>query len=203
MLEKEKQGLAQLLKFEQRELSRQAVDATLEHHVSYYTNDRVIVDFSSCIDIEEGEMTDIKDVLEYAKIQLLELRYYDHLVDVKLGSVYKSMLPGTGQKNIDAAISELSKFKLWVSETIEKVENVLKPIGDIYLAKVYRFAAYEFHLREWERSVGSRLKDVDDIYHKLNDQKLAKQNFYYEVILVILELVIVLLIVFEIVIAFK
>lgn len=77
----------------------------------------------------------------------------------------------------------------------DRSTNVLKLVGDQYLARVYRLVAARLHLREWERVIQRKLEVVEGIYHVLSDQAASYRAE-------VLELLIVLLIVLEIVLAF-
>ncbi|MDO8427861.1 MAG: hypothetical protein Q7S92_01480 [Candidatus Diapherotrites archaeon] len=198
-LEKNKKQIAQLLKFETQPLSKQAIYSSVNRTLSYYETDLVIVDFAASLIVDEAESSDSIDILEYAKVQLLELRFYDSLLDKKLESIYPELAHAGKPKNLEQALTDITKFKLWSVEIFEKVENALKPIGDLYLTKIYKFALEEFQMQKWEKSVEERMKYLDEIYGKLNDMRIAKQNTIYEILLVVLELIIVILILIEII----
>ena len=84
---------------------------------------------------------------------------------------------------------------LEVTEFTERVENSLKVIGDFYLARVYRAAVRRFRVTAWQQSVGRKQALVGQVYALLKGEIDMRRN-------TLLEAAIVLLIVFEIVMAF-
>ena len=77
---------------------------------------------------------------------------------------------------------------------VERAENALKLIGDLYLARVHAAASERFYLREWEASINRKLDIVEDFYQLLTDRVRNTQSHT-------LELIIILLILFEIMMA--
>ena len=73
--------------------------------------------------------------------------------------------------------------------------NALKLVGDPYLARVYRLLATRFHLDTWEENIQRKLEVAESVYQVVSDQA---SHFRAE----FLEIVVVLLIVIEIVLAF-
>jgi hypothetical protein len=113
-------------------------------------------------------------VLEYAVIELLELRTYDDLLDRELDRAYDQLAHRRGLRLALAPFSRplrrLAEVRLDVGDLIAKVENSLKLVGDVYLAKVYRAASDRFHLREWKVSLEGKLADINETYALLNDE---------------------------------
>ena len=79
-------------------------------------------------------------------------------------------------------------------DVFECTGNVLKLVGDQYLARCYKLLAARFHLSEWEANIGGALEVVQGTYEVLSDQSARLRTE-------LLELVVVLLITLEIVLA--
>lgn len=77
----------------------------------------------------------------------------------------------------------------------ERTGNALKLVGDPYLARVYRLVAARFHLDTWEENIQRKLEVAEGVYQVVSDQA---SHFRTE----FLEVVVVLLILIEIVLAF-
>jgi uncharacterized Rmd1/YagE family protein len=71
----------------------------------------------------------------------------------------------------------------------ERVENALKLVGDLYLARLHSAAAGRFYLHEWDRIISRKLEIISDFYQVLNDRVHTMQSQALEVIIVILILV--------------
>jgi len=68
----------------------------------------------------------------------------------------------------------------------EGVNNVLKLLGDQYLARVYRLTAQRFHLTEWDASILRKLETLESIYQKISDQVASRRTELLEWIVIIL-----------------
>jgi hypothetical protein len=197
LLEASSEDLARMMRGEARPLSPDEIAEALRQRISYYENDLVIIDWNTAIIIDPEESTEHLDILEFANTELLELRYYDRLLDRELDSIYASL-------DRDQALWSLAGFhhpsqKLMalmvdVIELTEKIENAIKVIGDLYSARIYRNIASRLRLYEWKQSVDSKLQIVNQIYHN----RIERSNTFR---FVILEVIIILLIALEIVMA--
>jgi len=197
---KEKNTIAKILRSEGKvDLSPEEVDRTVTNTLSYFPDDLAIVDWNSAFIYDPRMSWDTLDVLEYANIELLELRTYDSVLDKELDSAYDKMkvkgwrLPLLSP--FSSAIQRLEETRLEVTEVTEKVENALKLVGDQYLANVYNTAVEALFLNEWKKGVKDKLEIIDDFYSTLYNKVQTER-------MLVLETLIVLLIVLEILIAF-
>src|SRR5205085_648447 len=84
--------IARLLMGEVRPLSTQARTELLSRRFSYFDDDLAIVTWSAALVVESvPEDTDVQYVLEFANAQLLELRFYDSLLDKELPRTYQEI----------------------------------------------------------------------------------------------------------------
>jgi uncharacterized Rmd1/YagE family protein len=77
----------------------------------------------------------------------------------------------------------------------ERASSTLKLVGDQYLARIYRLMAGRFRLDEWSDNIRQSLEEAQGVYETLVNQSAAYR-------IELLEIIIVLLIVVEIVLAF-
>src|SRR6185369_1328330 len=89
----------------------------------------------------------------------------------------------------------LGELKVEANDLFERAGNVLKLVGDPYLARVYRLVATRFHLETWEKSMQRKLEVAEGIY-----RVVAAQASHFR--LEFLEVLVALLILFEIIMAF-
>ena len=75
--------------------------------------------------------------------------------------------------------------------------NVLKIVGDQYLARVYRLMATRFHLPEWEKGIQRKLEVLEGLYQVISDQNSAFRSEFLEVVVVVLILTEILVSVFK------
>jgi transcription termination factor NusB len=167
--------------------------------LSYFPDDLAIVDWNSAFIYDPRMSWDTLDVLEYANIELLELRTYDSVLDNELDKAYDKMKVKRWKLPLlspfSSAIQKLEETRLEVTEVTEKVENALKLVGDQYLASVYNTAVEALFLNEWKMGVKDKLEIIDDFYSTLYNKVQTER-------MLVLDILIVLLIVLEILIAF-
>jgi hypothetical protein len=140
------------------------------------------------------------DVLEVANAQLLEMRYYDELLDAELPRMYDLVeatrrrwrLPGT-RRFADLA-RLLYAMVAEVTELTEKVDNALQVTEDVYLARIYTAALELFRVPTVSSAVDRKLSIIRDTYAALYDEAHGSRSE-------LLEIIILLLIVLEVVLA--
>lgn len=193
VLEKEySKEIAKLLRFEKTNLSDMELRELWDHKASYHGDDLIVIDYNAAFIFDPVEPLDLLNVLEYANIQLLELRYYDSALDKNVSAAYddvEKLKKPSLWHSYSKTMKKVSETQLGVEEIIEKIHNALKLIGDMYLAKVYSLAAKEFHLDEWESNVNKKLAIVEGIYSKLEDRVSSRRFMLLEILLVILEII--------------
>ena len=144
--------------------------------------------------------TDVLDVLEVANAQLLEMRYYDELLDAELPRMYDLVeatrrrwaLPGA-RRFADLA-RRLYTMVAEVTELTEKVDNALQVTEDVYLARVYAGALESLRVPIVSAAVDRKLSLIRDTYTALYNEASGSRSD-------VLEITIVVLIVIEIVLA--
>jgi hypothetical protein len=143
---------------------------------------------------------DVIDVLEVANAQLLEMRYYDELLDAELPRMYDLVeatrrrwaLPGA-RRFADLA-RRLYTMVAEVTELTEKVDNALQVTEDVYLARIYAAALELFRVPTVSAAVDRKLSIIRDTYAALYDEAHSSRSE-------VLEIFVLLLIAVEIVLA--
>lgn len=190
-------GLARLLLGEKDALSAAEEREVLADHFSYTPNDLAILEWNAAFIYEPSASEDIVDLLEIANAQLLELRYYDGVLDAELGRMYDvvgqrpTMLLFSPYKRL---ARELMQTLIELSEFIERVENSLKIVGDVYLARVYEGAMKELRITRWTEQVTRKHRLLQQTYGLLKGETDTGRALT-------LESMVVLLILFEILMA--
>ena len=80
----------------------------------------------------------------------------------------------------------LGELKVEANSLFERTGNVLKLVGDQYLARVYRLLATRFHLEDWERSIHRKLETTEGIYRVVADQAGIYRTQFLEIIVIVL-----------------
>ena len=191
------QQIAQILRCEPEPLSDQEVGDAISSQISFGIEDVSIIDWNAAL-IFGSEMEDVRAVLEFANVELLERRYSDQHLDAALDEAYEAIArrswdrfrwPGSYQ----ADLRRIAQLQVDSAILFERVTNTLKLIGDQYLARVYRLASRRFHLEGWDASILRKLETLESIYGKLSDQTSNRRIEILEWIIIILIAVSILL----------
>jgi hypothetical protein len=192
-----------LLLRERRELSVDARRELLPHRFSYYADDLTILTWDNALIVEpRGDDRDVEYILEFANAQLLELRYYDAVLDAELPAMYDRIAAARGRVSAlptwryRPLLARLQTRVADVTETVERVENALKVTDDVYLARIYAAALELFRGNAWRRGIERKLSIVRETYSMLNAEAQAARAE-------LLEIAIIALIVIEIVVGLR
>ena len=185
--------LASALRCEPVPLSDAEVDEVFRTAVSYYPDDLIVTDWNVAL-IVDRSFFDAVQVLEYLNVQLLELRYFDALLDKRVAATYALTAAPRRRFALAArphrrAIDELAAIRLEVATIFERIHNALKLSGDLYLAKVYARTADRLALRAWEDSVDRKLDVLQQMYEVLVQRVATARAELLELTIVILILV--------------
>jgi len=193
LVEKHRSTLASILRSEAEELDESEINGALNDSVSYFSDDIVIVDWNAAFVYDSREAFDTFDVLEYANIELLELRTYDSILDKEIDSAYDRIAAVRSRpiffwplEPFGPTLKRLEETRFDVTQIVEKVENALKLVGDPYLARVYTAASTSFHLGEWKSSIKGKLDIVEDFYETLIGRIQSGRSTVLEILIVAL-----------------
>ena len=193
-------NLVPLLSGEQRTLADGARADLLSRRFSYYTDDLVVLTWDRAFIYEPRRDTDVADVIEVANAQLLEMRYYDELLDDELPRMY-DLVEETRRlilapRRFARLARRLYGLVAEVTELTEKVDNALQVTEDVYLARVYASALDLFRVKLVSAAVDKKLAIIRDTYAALYDESASARAG-------LMEAAVVLLIVVEIVLALR
>jgi hypothetical protein len=183
-------------------LSDDARRDVLRHAHSYLEDDMVVLDWNSAFVLEPSGSRDIPEILEFATSQLLELRYYDSMLDQELGRIYDDY--ATARRDWRSLVRSpyeplarnvLRRF-IELTEFTERVDNALKLVGDFYLARVYQSAVRRFRIGTWRDSIDQKQALVARSYDLLKGEVDIRRS-------TVLEVIVIVLIAVELVAAFK
>jgi hypothetical protein len=173
-------------------LSDQERDDVLRNAQSYFEDDLVVADWNSAFVLEPSGSRDIPDVLEFANAQLLELRYYDALLDAELRRIYDDFAQAR-RKTLRVLWSPYGRLArdvlrrvVEVNEFTERIDNALKVAGDFYLARVYQGAVRRLRIAAWNTSVDGKQALVAQAYELLKGEVEIRRSTTLEVIVIVL-----------------
>jgi hypothetical protein len=179
-----------LILAENKEVLSDAIKkSTLENVYQYSVDDLVILDWNSALVVEKGGSMDVPLVIEFALNQLLEMRYYDDLLDERLNTLYNAVVgrkKGLWSNKYSNLAEEAGQIYLEISEIVENVENSFKTVGDFYLATIFRAASKRFRFDDWQKSINEKLGNLAEISKLLHSEVNESRNQLMEFVIIIL-----------------
>lgn len=182
--------IVQLIRGEMSPLAARTAEEALQASASYYPSDLVVVGSSSAFvyDRPEDAAATIQ-ILEYARTQLLEFRYYDNLMTRVLSAFYSALdrkprFP-LWHRNLPRDAARLNTLRLDVMEFTERIDNAIKFVSDIFYARVYRLAAGRMGVPDYRALVEEKLRTAGELYEFMVDQFNEARTFVLEVAIAI------------------
>jgi hypothetical protein len=173
----------------------------LSLHYRYGIDDLCVIDWDNAVTIDPNPNEDIADLLALALTQLLEFQRYDAILERELNTLYEWttghtrgenwIRPGRASKRVD----QVNRLLIDINDFVDRSQNAFKITEDVHYARIYRGAIERFQVPAWRSSVLARQQTVSELSRTLYDRaQLSVAHF--------LEIVIILLITFEIIYAF-
>lgn len=189
---------AALVRLEDQPLSAAEIAEALRLPISYAPDDLFVAEWSAAV-LVDRECEETLQTVEFANLQLLEYRHIDTRLDDRLTSAYRLMHPLVRTRlplwrTHHRQLRELGDLRIEAHDVFERTGNVLKLVGDQYLARLYQILVQRFHLKQWEQSIERAFGVLEGTY-----QVVADQAAHYRTEM--LEWIVIALISFEIVMA--
>jgi hypothetical protein len=192
--------IARLLVGERRPLVETARREVVSNRYSYFLDDLAVVSWNAALVVEPvREDRDVQYVLEFANAQLLELRYYDAILDRAMPRINDEIEAERGRfrfpRKYSGLLSGLQTRVADATEAAERVENSFKVTEDVYLAHVYESAMNIFRASTWRRGIDRKVAILRDTYTMLNGESQARRSEVLEwivIVLIVLEIILAL-----------
>ncbi|MBI4141433.1 hypothetical protein HY484_00740 [Candidatus Woesearchaeota archaeon] len=191
--------IACLMRNEIEPMEKFVVDAALsDSSLRYSSYDWVVVGWDAAVLFmdEAQEFPEVIEVLIVANIQLLKIRLLNKELESGLISIKQVLstkrLIGWQLRDTLKQIIQLRTTSLF---ELEHAKTNINLLGDWYTATLFSLASKKFHLDNKTAEVEKRLDALEDVFEMVSSRV---DSFY----LIVLEALIVLLIIFEIVLAF-
>lgn len=181
--------IARILRAECGPVSDDEIADALAARLSAGASDLIVVDWNAAL-VYDPDPTEACAVLEFANVQLLEMRYLDAQLDSALDQAYDTLgRAGHGVRLLQSytpVLGQIAELQADAAVLFERVTNALKLVGDQYLSRLYRLVSGRFHLGDWDASIVRKLQTIDGIYQKLADRAAARRLEVLEWIIIIL-----------------
>lgn len=188
--------LAALVRLEDKPLSAEEVADATAQPLAYGEHDLVLVDWAAAF-VVDAEPAATLAVLEFANVQLVELKHLDAELDRGLDQVWAMANDRSlfSRFRLRSNLRKLTELELEGAALFDGITNALKLFGDAFLARVQRAAGRRFRIDDWERSIARKLETLGSVSARLE----SRQSQYRSELL---EWIIIALIAFEVVKAF-
>lgn len=181
--------IGRILRGDTTVLSDQEIADALQCRMSFGRDDLAIIDWNAALLFDRAP-EDVRTVLEFANVELLELRVLDGQLDSALTQSYEALSrPRSRLRVVSPLRRELNHVAtLQVDSAVlfEGINNALKILGDHYLARLYKLAAQRFHLGEWDDAILRKINTLDSIYEKMSSQAASLRLEVLEWIIIVL-----------------
>jgi hypothetical protein len=182
--------LAGLVRLEDEPLSPQEIEEALRNRISYGPGDLFVPEWSAAFLLDQ-DCGETLQTIEFANLQLLEFRFLDEQLDRRLGEAYRLIHPVKRSylpfwRTHSLPLRALGELRIEANDVFERTGNVLKLVGDQYLARVYRMLAGRFHLDEWEKSIDRSLRTMEDVYGIVSDRADTFRAEFMEIVIIVL-----------------
>ncbi len=175
--------------------SQQMREEVLKNSLSYSQDDITILSWNAALLKDPAIPTDLFDLIEYANVQVFELRYYDQELSKQMEKMYDDIERADRftwirrMRRYHQIMAELMEIHAEVSEITEKVNNLIKVTEDIYYARVYATALKVLRSQLWSDSVNRKIEVIQENYSMLSDEvRIQHSNFLEWVIITLIAL---------------
>jgi hypothetical protein len=174
-------------------LSTQLRDELRVTSYSYSDHDLVAIGYDQAVIYDAVNAADIAALLEFALAQVLELDYYDDLLDDRISHVIGTVQAtrsgrrrGRGRSNFESLRRELMLQHMDFVEVLERVTAAVKVTEDFYYATVYRAAMRIFSAEELLDATNRKLDLMFRTYTMLADEVDSEKAQRLELIIIVL-----------------
>jgi hypothetical protein len=182
--------IARIVRGEVQQLSAEERAEILQSSISYYPSDVAVIGWNAAViyDTPAGAQTAIQ-LLEYANSQLLEFRYYDEMLSRELAGVYGFLKKPRGlfaRWVRQREAYHLQSVTVEVTDLVERVDNSIKFLSDMFSARLYRLAAAKVGVPDYKSLVNQKLHTAEELYRSLVDEFQASRGFVLEVMVIVI-----------------
>ncbi len=184
----------------QRRLHGKEIADKLSHDISYYDEDLFLVSYEAAfVKGCDDYFNDLRLYLELGLALSFLYQVYDWKIDSEIGQAFKAIK--TAQKStiftqaprrLERSLLKVSEFKLDILDNIEDLMNPLKVTSDWYYQGAFEHILRLLKVKDYENIVTHKIDALEDLYS-------TAQEISYSKVALITEIIIILLIAFEVI----
>ena len=184
-----------LLTGENGVLSPQMREEILKNSLSYMNDDLTVLSWDAALLFSPEYPGDLMELIEFACVQVLELRYYDRELTRQMSRMYDDieqadLLPRYRRsRQYHSIMAHQMETYAEISEITEKIHNLIKVTEDVYYARVYAAVLNVLRSGQWNQSVARKIEVIQENYSMLSDEvRIQHSNFLEWVIIILIAL---------------
>ncbi len=164
----------------------------LRNSLSYALDDRAVLAWDAALLVAPEPPADLVEVIEYAVVQVLELRYYDRVLTLQMQRMYDDIEAADRfgrfrrRREYRRLLNRLMATVAEVSEVAEGIENLIRITEDVYYARVYATALRVLRADLWRASVDRKIDVVRENYRMLSDEVNREHGNFLEWVIIVL-----------------
>jgi hypothetical protein len=177
---------------EERTFSPQIREDTLRNSLSYGIDDLAILSWDTALLISSEPAGDILELIEFANVQALELRYYDRKLTRQMERMYDDIENADKKPfyirlhQYHRIMSRLMQDQAEISDITEKVDNLIKVTEDVYYARVYALALHVLRISQWRDGLNRKMGIIRQNYEMLSDEVHIQHSNFLELVIILL-----------------
>jgi len=181
-----------LLMGERIDFSEQMREQVLKNRLSYSQADFAIITWDTALICEPEDPGDLRDLIEFANVQSLELRYYDNVLNKQMEKMYDDIeLAETKSsyrkmRHYREIIGTRMQLIADITEVRERIENLIKITEDIYYARVYQTTLKVLRSDQWTESLNRKLQVIQQNYTLLSNEVNIQHSYFLEWIIIVI-----------------
>jgi len=183
-----------------RTLHSKEITDKLSHDISYYDEDLFLVSYEAAV-IKgcDDYFNDLRLYLELGLALSFLFHIYDWKIDAEIGQAFKAIKTAQrstiftqAPRRLERSLLKVSEFKLDILDNLEDLMNPLKVTSDWYYQGTYEHILRLLKVKDYEGIVTHKIDALEDLYS-------TAQEISYSKIALITEIIIIVLIAFEVV----
>jgi hypothetical protein len=187
-----------------RRLHGKEISDKLSHDISYYDEDLFLISYEAAFVTGcDDYFVDLRRYLELGFALAFLYQVYDRKMDAEISEAFKAIqlnqttssignLFNQSTRRLEKALLSVSEIKLDILDNIEDLMNPLKVTSDWYYQGAYEHILRILKVKEYESIVTQKIEALEDLYS-------TAQEISYSKIELITEVVVILLIAFEVI----
>jgi hypothetical protein len=177
---------------ERANFSPETRNDTLRYTLSYEQDDRAIISWDGTILASPQMPFDLVDLVEFATVEVFELRFYDRELSRQMEKMYDDIEMADRLswyyrvRQYRRIMKRLMSTQAEISEIMEKITNLIKVTEDVYYARVYATTLTALRSQQWIDGVNRRISVIRETYRLLSEEVTVQHSNFLEWIVILL-----------------